>query len=38
VSGGLTSAKWDVGGKGASVEIRLPDDVHHDGERNGCCC
>jgi hypothetical protein len=36
VSGGRTSAEGDVGGNGATVEIRLPDDGHHDGRRNEC--
>jgi hypothetical protein len=34
VSGGLTPAEGDVGGNGATVEVRFPDDIHHDGRRN----
>jgi hypothetical protein len=39
MSGGLTIAEGDVGGTSAAVEIRVPDECHHDGRRNGegCC-
>jgi hypothetical protein len=37
VSGSFTVAKWNVGGTSTAVEIRFPDESHHDGRRNGCC-